>query len=101
MTIGNPVFSSNNTLSNDILLCLKTLLSITAGTQPMDREFGISADITSKPTSVAQNLYSLEVIEKVAKYEPRVSVTSVDFEINDGQMIPHIHLQSVEEEDNE
>jgi phage baseplate assembly protein W len=82
----------------DIKLCLETLLSIQAGTQPMDRDLGINLDeIAGYPTNVAQNMLSLEIIEKVSIYEPRVEVSSVDFESDtDGQIIPHIYFTKAE-----
>lgn len=78
----------------DIKLCLETLLSVRAGSQPLDRNFGIDLDrIAGYPLNVAQNILSLEIMEKVEAYEPRVEVESVDFETrSDGQLVPHIHF---------
>lgn len=78
----------------DIKQCLETLLSIRAGTQPLDRNLGIDLDgIVGYPLDVAKNMLSLEIIEKVEIYEPRVEVESVDFEVNtDGLLKPHIHF---------
>lgn len=78
----------------DIKQCLETLLSIRAGTQPLDRELGIDLDsIVSYPLDVAKNMLALEIIEKVDRYEPRVEVSSIDFETNtDGQIKPLIHF---------
>lgn len=78
----------------DIKQCLETLLSIRAGTQPLDRNLGIDLDsIVGYPLDVAKNMLSLEIMEKVEIYEPRVEVTSVDFESNtDGVLKPHIHF---------
>lgn len=78
----------------DIKQCLETLLSIRAGTQPLDRNLGIDLDsIVGYPLDVAKNMLSLEIIEKVDIYEPRVEVESIDFEANtDGQLKPIIHF---------
>lgn len=78
----------------DIKMCLETLLSIRAGSQPLDRELGIDYEkIVGYPQDVAKNMISLEIIEKVEKYEPRVTVDSVEFSNNaDGQLCPHIHF---------
>ena len=83
----------------DIKLCLETLLSVRAGSQPMDREFGLDIDqVAGYPLDVAKNMIALEIIEKVRTYEPRVEVDNVDFEANtDGQLIPHIHFIKAEE----
>lgn len=78
----------------DIRQCLETLLSIREGSQPLDRELGINFDgIVGYPMDVARNMLSLEIIEKVERYEPRVEVDSIDFEDNtDGLLCPHIHF---------
>ncbi len=78
----------------DIRLCLETLLSIRAGSQPLDRELGIDFDeIVGYPIDVAKNMLSLEIIEKVDRYEPRVEVDSIEYEDNtDGLLCPHIHF---------
>lgn len=78
----------------DIKRCLETLLSIRAGSQPMDRDFGIDYDhIIGFPLNVAQNMLSLEIIEKIGRYEPRVSAELVKFEARtDGNLVPNIHI---------
>lgn len=83
----------------DIKRCLETLLSIQAGSQPLDRDLGIDFDsIVGYPAEVAKNMLSLEIIEKVARYEPRVEVDYIEFKNNmDGQMIPHIHFIKAKE----
>lgn len=82
----------------DVKLCLETLLSVRAGSQPMDREFGLDIDqVAGYPLDVAKNMLALEIIEKVRIYEPRVEVDNVEFEANtDGQLIPHIHFIKAE-----
>ena len=83
----------------DIKQCLETLLSIRAGSQPLDREFGINFDsIVGYPINVSQNMISLEIIEKVEKYEPRVEVDSITFIRNtDGVLCPQIHFIKAKE----
>lgn len=78
----------------DIKMCLETLLSIRAGSQPLDRDLGIDYDkIVGYPLDVAKNMLSLEIIEKVERYEPRVAVDSVEFtgDMN-GQLWPRIYF---------
>lgn len=78
----------------DIKQCLETLLSIQAGSQPLDRELGIDFEgIVGYPLNVARNMLSLEIIEKVNRYEPRVEVDSVQFEVGmDGILSPCIRF---------
>ena len=84
----------------DIKQCLQTLLSVREGSQPLNREFGINFDeIVGYPVDVARNMLSLEIIEKVEKYEPRVEVDHIEFEGNmDGQLRPHIHFIKARED---
>lgn len=83
----------------DVKQCLETLLSIRAGSQPLDRNLGIDYNgIVGYPLNVAKNMLALEIIEKVHTYEPRVEVELVDFDLGiDGQLIPHPHFRKKEE----
>lgn len=94
--LNSEGFSTNEFA--DIKLCLETLLSVRAGSQPLDREFGINLDgVAGYPLDVAKNMLALEIIEKVRIYEPRVEVDNVEFEANtNGQLIPHVHFIKAE-----
>lgn len=84
----------------DIKRCLETLLAVAAGTQPLDRDFGIDYDgIVGYPIPVAQNMLALEITEKVERYEPRVVVDKIEFTSNGAQLIPHVHFTKADEED--
>lgn len=78
----------------DIKRCLMTLYTTKEGTQPLDRQFGLSSDFISDPIPVAMNKYTLEVVRKTAMYEPRVQVKEVTYMQDDvnGMMIPTIHI---------
>lgn len=83
----------------DIKQCLETLLSIRAGSQPLDRELGIRFDeIVGYPMDVAKNMLSMEIIEKIGRYEPRVEVDFVEYEsAMDGMLRPHVHVIKAKE----
>lgn len=86
----------------DIKKCVENLYATRAGSQPLDREFGIDYDgVVGLPLEVAKNQLALEYTEKTARYEPRVVVDSVDFEVNaaSGQMIPIVRLVKGEADD--
>ena len=79
----------------DINRCVSNLYSTRAGSQPMDREFGIDYDVVvGLPLETAKNQLSLELIEKTERYEPRVAVDSVDILVDavSGQLTPTVHL---------
>lgn len=72
--------------------CLETLYSTRAGSQPLDREFGIDWGFIDQPIPVARSEYAFEVLTKTQRYEPRVRVEKVDYEIEEqeGRLIPVI-----------
>lgn len=82
----------------DVYRCIETLLSIRAGSQPLDRNLGIDYNcIVGYPTEVAKNMLTLEIMEKVRIYEPRVEVASISFTGNtDGLLVPHIRFIKAE-----
>ena len=77
--------------SEEIMRCLQTLLGIRAGTQPADRDLGISWECLDGPPETAEALFLIELEDKVEKYEPRASVVEVTFQHSvDGKLQPHI-----------
>ncbi len=84
---------------------LTVLCSTIAGTVPLDREFGIDATCLSQSAEVAEALLSVEIMEKVEKYIPKLVVNSVDFEYTiDGKLTPIISIgynDDIEEEEAE
>lgn len=86
----------------DIDRCVRNLYSTRAGSQPLDREFGIDYDGTvGLPLEAAKNRLALEYMEKTERYEPRVKVDSVDVavEAESGQLIPKVRLVKGETDD--
>lgn len=67
-------------LIDDLRKNINTLFGTPEGTVPGDRHFGISWDFVGMPGPVVQNLLSLEIIEKVDEYEPRLTVLNISFE---------------------
>ena len=72
-------FDGESTEQEDIARCVRNIILTPAGTCPLYRDFGISYDSVSHPIQVAMNEVALEIMEKVEKYEPRVSSCEVDF----------------------
>lgn len=89
MTLQDVEFNIRGELpeAEDILRCLRTLIMTPAGTVPLDRDFGIKQDFLGYPVNVAENLLAVEIIDKVDKYEPRVSVTEVGLHATEEGMI--------------
>lgn len=77
----------------EIKRCVETILSTRAGTQPVDREFGISWECMDQLPEVAKNRFIIEATEKIEKYEPRVRVKRIEFSYTkEGVLIPKIYL---------
>lgn len=70
---------------------IKNILETRAGSQPADRDFGISWKCLDEIPDVAESFFVLELHEKIERYEPRVEVDEVEFYHGaSGQMIPRI-----------
>lgn len=83
----------------DVKRCLETLLSVEAGSQPLDRDFGIDYEgIVGYPIPVAENMLALEITEKVERYEPRVEIEKIEFTSHNAQIVPHIYFNKAESE---
>ena len=77
----------------DITECLLLLYGTREGSQPLDRNFGLSNSFVGKPVPVARNEFVLEITQKTEQYEPRVCVTDVTFQADDsGKLIPLIRI---------
>lgn len=97
MTIENAVIDHDGFLNEDILNSLQCLYSTVEGTCPMDRAYGLSIECIDKPLPIAKNLYALDVVEKTEKYEPRVEIADVTFEVDGETLKPHIKVRENEE----
>ena len=98
MTLRDVEFNIRGDLpeQEDILRCLRNLLMTPAGTAPLDREFGIDQSFLGQPINVAQNLVAVEIIDKVDRYEPRVSVLEVELAADAaGQIRAKVVIESV------
>lgn len=70
--------SSN--LSSDIKKRLNFLLTTRVGTVVLDRDFGLKMDFIDKSGPMAKQLYTIEVIRKIKKYEPELRIESITFQ---------------------
>lgn len=67
----------------DISRCINNILSIPSGSIPLARGLGVSWTNLSKVPPDLENDIATEIIEKVEKYEPRVSVAQVTLEYDE------------------
>lgn len=87
---------------NNIIDCLRNILAIPEGSIPLNRGLGLKWSSLSSVPEDLENDYATDLMEKVEEWEPRVEVESVEFEYGeDGQVTVNVHIELVENEDNE
>lgn len=72
--------AGENAEEKEIIRNVRTILITPLGTCPLYRQFGVNMTFLDYPLDVAQNLFAVEVIEAVERWEPRVIVKEVTFE---------------------
>ena len=83
------------TVLEEIFQNVNTIVSTTIYTVPLFRGFGVDTSFLDDPTPLSKARFINEVIEKVEKFEPRVSVEEVKFTENqiDGKLIPKLIIR--------
>lgn len=97
MTLKDVEFNVRGEIpeAEEILRCIRNLIMTPVGTVPLNRDFGIDQSILGLPIDAAQSLLAVEIIDKVERYEPRVSVSEVELTANiDGQIIAKVVIES-------
>lgn len=97
IAIGETEFEFNSpvdmALREELLGNAATILSTLRGTNPQDRGMGlVSGDIIGRPAHVARGAFTVQAIEQIDTYEPRLSVAEVDFECKESKIIPKVVL---------
>ena len=77
----------------EIIQNVRTIISTTQFSVPLDRRFGIDGTVIDLPLPVAMARISAEVIRAITEYEPRCRVVSVDFENTEATDAEEGHLQ--------
>ena len=86
-------FSPTNEVE-EILQNVKTILTTTKYSVPLDREFGINAEILDMPLPYVQAKLTAEIISTIQKYEPRVVVNKIIYngDGQEGKLIPTVRV---------
>ena len=83
-------------MREELLSNAAVILTTLRGTNPQDRAMGlVSSDILGQNANRAKCAYSIQAIEQIEKYEPRLSVTEVSFEVLDSRLIPKVVMSYV------
>ena len=93
--IGDVILELNSSvdlkLRNELLENAKTILTTLRGTNPQNRAMGlVSEDIIGRKYPVAKGAYSVQAIEQIGIYEPRLTVVRVQFELDGQKLIPKV-----------
>lgn len=82
------------TEADEILQNLRTIITTAKYSVPLDRDFGIDAEMLDLLLNVAQAKLQSEMITVIKKYEPRVEITSISFiGTADGVLIPKVQVR--------
>ena len=97
IAIGEIEFELNSpvdiALREELLENAATILSTLRGTNPQDRGMGlVSSDIIGRPAYAARGAFTVQAIEQIDTYEPRLSVVEVNFEYGESKIIPKVVL---------
>lgn len=82
---------------NDILRNLNNIFRIPEGTLPLLRSLGLSISNVSKIPTDLENDIVTDIVAKVDEFEPRVSVSNVEFKhTQDGETEIKVYLEGGE-----
>lgn len=79
-------------ITAEVLRNVRIITTTIKGSVPYDRDFGLDPEFIDAPIVLAKELYTIEVLVNIRKYEPRANVQHVNFEqeaIN-GLLIPKV-----------
>lgn len=77
----------------EIFQNVRTIVTTVKGTVPLDREFGISANILDAPMNQQSRLIG-EIAEAIEKFEPRARLRRIEFTGNEsGELNPTLTLE--------
>lgn len=85
-------------LAREVRRCLSVLYGTRAGSVALDREFGLSWEGLDRPMEAAKAFLSAEIIAKTQRYEPRVRVLEVTWNVyaDRGILAPKVRCELVE-----
>ena len=82
------------TEAEEIIQNVRTIITTPKYSVPMDRLFGISADVIDRLTPKAMAQLQAEIIQAVRKYEPRCKVKKVTFDSDeDGKLSVKVRVE--------
>lgn len=82
----------------EVLQNVRTILTTTVFSVPLDRELGIDARLVDLPLPRAQARLTTEIIRAIRRFEPRAQVRKVSYTGDgmEGQLVPKVVVSIVE-----
>ncbi len=83
MDLSNIQFNTDSLSASgqqreEILQCVRNIILTPAGTIPLYRDFGLDMEsFIGMPVEAVENLLAVEIMDKVAVFEPRVTIPEV------------------------
>jgi phage baseplate assembly protein W len=68
----------------EVLQNIRTLITTIKYTVPLDRELGIDAVFIDRPAPDAMARLRVQIVEEIARYEPRAKIEIIEFRQGDG-----------------
>ena len=81
----------------EIIQNVRTIVSTTKGTCPLDRNFGLTRDLIDSPMSGIRAEAEQEIFLQVRKYEPRAVIKEIIWttDIMTGEVRPKLRLEII------
>lgn len=79
----------------EVMQNVKIIIMTRKGTQPMDRDFGISFDFLDSPMPEVQAMIEQEIFMALRKYEPRAVLNQITWNADPmaGKVGPNVSIQ--------
>lgn len=83
-----------------ILQNVRTIVTTIQSSVPQDRQFGIDVSSLDGPIEIIKARMTAKIIDAIREYEPRVDVTSVQYDDDEenGRLIPIVKIRIKEGE---
>ncbi len=95
MTAPAAVNFAPATTEEEILQNVRTILATPVYSVPLDRAFGVNAELLDLPMPVSRAKLTAEIVAAIRKFEPRVEVVKVSFagDAIAGRLQPTVRLR--------
>lgn len=85
-----PLLFAPTSVAEEVMQNVRMILGVWRGSVPLDREFGIDADLLDAPIGIAKSRLASDLARQIAECEPRARLKSLTFtgDAADGTLEP-------------